>query len=99
MQSGLSGARQASWTARVPGCRERYLARSSPRCDAPPAAVANGGGGLTVAAFVDLIEPRLLERRRVVGRGHARRPWRLHAQPRSRSLGIAVSLGGAVSFR
>ena len=40
----------------------------------PP--VANGGGGLTVAAFVDLIEPRLVERRRVVGRGHARRPWR-----------------------
>jgi hypothetical protein len=23
-----------------------------------------------------LIEPRLVERRRVVGRGHARRPWR-----------------------
>jgi hypothetical protein len=28
------------------------------------------------ACFVDLIEPRLAERRRVAGRGHARRPWR-----------------------
>ena len=49
-------------------CRHRKLGGRPP--------VANGGGGLTVAAFVDLIEPRLLERRRVVGRGHARRPWR-----------------------
>jgi hypothetical protein len=26
--------------------------------------------------FIDLIEPRPVERRRVAGRGHARRPWR-----------------------